>query len=201
MKIFNVINNYDGPASAPTPFPAGDPGTPLWFGVPDSSLMRTGNPFFVPDFDTDFQAFPSIAFRIGRLGKSIASRFASRYLEAVGMGVAVAAVNRLRSLRGQGMPWTPAVAFDRSCIIGNLQPVATLLEMDEILIECGEEAIMYRPASLRESIERIIERISADNTLKNGDLILAGLTPAGLPLRPGTRLTAGNGNLLDTNIR
>lgn len=101
MKIFAVIHNY-GNTSKDSPMGTGDP---AWYEMPDSSILRTGNPFFVPDFDTEFLAFPSICYRIGRLGKSIARRFADRYIDSATVAVAVVASNRLRDLREQGMPW------------------------------------------------------------------------------------------------
>lgn len=205
MKIFNVINNY-GREGADSPFGGiggnGCGETPDWFEVPDSSVLKTRNPFFVPDFDTDFQFFPSIVYRIGRLGKSIARRFAGRYTESVGIGGAIVATGLLERLRAAGMPWTRATAFDRCCILGNLVPIDSLIEMKEVRVECGASEIVYRAEDLRHGIETIIELISADNTLKNGDLVFAGLAPRGLPLKPGTRLTATNANLLlDINIK
>lgn len=188
MKIFAVTNNYNSPESYPSPF---GPGEIDWYELPDSSILRSGNPFYVPDFDEEFRAYPSIAFRIGRLGKSIAPRFASRYIDRIGMGTAVIATSLLKQLRDKGAPWTRATAFDRSLLLGNLEAADALLEKGmNFTMSCGGEKINYDSAYLQEDIDHIISRLSRDNTLKNGDIILAGLTPRGLLLKPGTRLIA-----------
>lgn len=173
--------------------------------MPDSSVLRSGNPFFVPDFDSEFQIFPSICYRIGRLGKSIAGRFAHRYIDAATIAIAVVATPLLKRLRTAGMPWTRAVAFDRSCMLGNLEPIDTFIGCDQLTIKCGNHTLKYDLSSLNQPIERLIEMISADNTLKNGDLILAGLTAKGITLTPGMTLNAHandlNKKLIDINIK
>ena len=120
------------------------------------------------------------------------------------MAVAIVAEDNLSSLRRSGMPWTDAVSFDRSCLLGNLQPIHTLMNKT-VEVSCGENRMIYRPDALRHSIEEIVALISRRNTLKNGDLILAGLTPEGFPLFQGAKLTCrlelSNTNILDINIR
>lgn len=201
MKIFAIIHNY-GPAA---PDSAAGEGETAWYEMADSSLLRTGNPMFVPDFDTEFRAFPSIVLRVGRLGKSIAARFVDRYIDGWTMGAAVIAINRLAALRKAGMPWSAATSFDRSLLLGNLQPIDTFYNNGTIRVECGGEALVYETALLRHAPQALIEMLSADNTLKTGDLILAGLTARGLPLAPGMNLHAATEtdkmNLIDINIR
>lgn len=201
MKIFAVIHNYGEPDAGSH---MGE-GEAMWYDMPDSTMLRSGNPFFVPDFDTEFIAFPSICFRICRLGKSIASRFAYRYIDAWTISVAVAATGVLRQLREAGMPWTKAIAFDRSFMIGNLQPIDTFINYAKFSVSLDNEEMEYDPGKLRQQPGNIIELISADNTLKTGDLLLAGLTPEGITLNPGKRLRIDtnnhNMNLLDINIK
>lgn len=200
MKIFAIINNYGTQETQPA-----ETSTDLdWYDLPDSTLLRSGNPFFIPDLGEEYEAYPSIAIRIGRLGKSIASRFAYRYIDGIGPGVAVMAKGLLAKLRDEGAPWTRATAFDRSLWLGNLQGPDTLSKLDEIEFACGDRTITYRLSSLRTDIAGVIEKVSAYNTLKNGDLILAGLAAEGIKLRPETRMTARidtESNLLDIKIK
>lgn len=202
MKIYAVIRNYDAGGAKSSVFGDGDP---CWYTMPDSSILKTGNPFFVPDFDDRFLAFPSIVYRIGRLGKSISTRFAHRYLDSWTIGVAVVATETLKRLRDRGLPWCEAVSFDRSCLLGNLQPINTLINNEVIRISCGSSEMNYDISDLKKSPYEIIERLSRTNTLKNGDFILSGLTPEGLKLEPGMKLTARhetlNTNIIDINIR
>ena len=202
MKIFAVIRNYPGSGADGGLFGAGGMS---WYELPDSSLSHTGNPFFVPDFDSRFVACPSVAYRIGRLGKSIARRFAGRYLDAATMACAVVAADSLAAARRDGNPWTPAVAFDRSCLIGNFQPLDTFISSGPLTLECGETSTGYDPQALTLPVEAVVEAISATCTLKTGDIILAGLSPHGLPLNIQSRLRAwhnkDNTNAIDINIR
>lgn len=199
MKIFAITNNY--PSAVENIFGNG----PIdWYEMPDSSILRNGNPFFVPDFEEEFALSPSIAYRIGRLGKSISPRFAPRYIDGYTMACAVVAPRLLSALRNAGRPWTRAVAFDRSCILGNLEPIDTLKENETFRLRCGTREYEYRTASLVNGIQELIAMVSADNTLKNGDLILAGLSPEVIPLETDRRLTVSTTsetNIIDINIR
>ncbi|MDE6392306.1 MAG: fumarylacetoacetate hydrolase family protein [Muribaculaceae bacterium] len=201
MKIFAVIHNY----GEENPGALMGEGPVCWYEMPDSSVLRSGNPFFVPDSDTEYIAFPSVCYRIGRLGKSIAARFAHRYIDAATIAVAVVAANRLREARRAGMPWTAATSFDRSCMLGNLTPIETFIEYGPTEIGFGGQTLTYDTALLRLQADRLTEAISADNTLKNGDLILAGLPAEGITLSPGMRIeatdAAHNMKLIDINIR
>lgn len=203
MKIFAVIRNYQPTVAREDPLMGC--GEPDWYEMPDSSILRTGNPFFVPDFDNEFVAFPSLCLRIGRLGKSIAPRFAYRYFDSWTMAVAAVGANTLRARREAGQPWTKAVAFDRSCILGNLQPIDTLINNELSVIECGSYKSIYNITSLLRSPETVLSEISAENTMKNGDLILAGLYNEGIILKAGTHLEITTNKslikLIDINIK
>ena len=51
--------------------------------IPDSAIIKDGKPFFVPDYAEGGIYYPAIAFRVNRLGKNIAPRFACRYYDAI----------------------------------------------------------------------------------------------------------------------
>lgn len=202
MKIFAVIHNYgtESPAG-----PMGE-GETCWYTMPDSTIIHTGNPLFVPDDgQARPEAFISVAWRCGRLGKSIASRFAGRYLQAVTAAAAIVDTARLARLRAAGLPWSPATGADRSCVLGNFLPLSPLEYNGGFRVACGDVTLDYDPARLRLAADRLLPLISDAVTLKTGDIVLAGLTPQGIPLTPGTRLTATDllteTNLIDINIR
>lgn len=202
MKIFAVIHNY---GNSPAEGALAGEGEPICYQMADSSILKSGNPFFIPDFDESFVGFPSIVYRVGRLGKGIAPRFAARYIDAWGIAVAVVATGTLKRLRSHGFPWTEAVSFDRSCLLGNLKPIDTLNNNEVMEIACGDAALSYSPRLLRRPIDEIVSLLSRQNTLKNGDLILCGLTPDGLPLLPDRKLearsTTSETKFLDINIK
>ena len=202
MKIYSFIRTYS-PSEQGDTLMQGH--TPTWYVMPESSVLRSGNPFFVPDFDTEFKAYPSLCLRIGRLGKGIAPRFVSRYIDGWTMSVAVVAADRLRTLREEGEPWTDAVSFDRSCWIGNLQPIDSLINYDAFTIECSHTSAVYTAGNIFPAKEELISLLSRNNTLKNGDLVLIGLLPDGITLTPGTRMHIQSANkdieLIDINIK
>lgn len=177
----------------------------MWYEMADSSILKSGNPFFVPDFDTEFKAYPTVVYRIGRLGKSIAPRFADRYIDAVGPGTAIIAESLLQRLKEAGLPWTRAVSFDRSLLLGNLQPIDALINNKAYEFEISTQKATYSIDNLHADNLHVIAELSQENTLKNGDLILVGLMPVGLNLVPGSKLTARaeslKTNLLDINIK
>lgn len=106
----------------------------------------------------------------------------------VGVGFALDLTRRtLQSqLKGQGLPWERAKAFDGAALCSDFVPLDTPLEelslslhVDGELRQQGDVGLMlYRPDAILESLQRW-------TTLEDGDLILTG-TPAGVgPVRPG----------------
>lgn len=51
--------------------------------IPDSAVGRISQPWFVPDFGSEWRAHLALAVRVGRLGKGIAPRYFDRYVDAV----------------------------------------------------------------------------------------------------------------------
>lgn len=200
MKIFAVTSPEAGRQDG-SPFAGLEAGER--YEIPDSSLLRSGQPFFVPDFADEFRAFPSMVFRLSRLGKGIAPRFATRYYDSVTMGCAVIATDLLGQLRSQGRPWCRAVAFDKCCMTGKF------IQPDEMpaswSIQCGDCSLTYPVENIMAGFGDILADISRDITVKEGDLILASLLPEGITLKQGTRLSvtneANNYKILDISIR
>lgn len=199
MKIFAIIHNYGTPEGS-SPMGEGDM---TWYSMPDSSILRSGNPFFIPNTGSGYEAFPSLCLRIGRLGKSVAKRFASRYIDGWTMAAAVVNTYRLTALRKESMPWAEAVTFDRSCLLGNLQPIDTLKLYDSFEIEHNRIVSNYKTDLLNCKADIIVSAISTDNTIKTGDLILVGLTGQGIRLVEDSKLEirAKELNLLDIKIK
>ncbi|MCM1369978.1 MAG: hypothetical protein NC204_06345 [Candidatus Amulumruptor caecigallinarius] len=207
MKIFAVVNNYlerlgTEPTAGESIFGGGET---AWYEMPDSAVTHTPNPVFVPDTDSDVRLFPSIVYKICRLGKGIAPRFAGRYLGEETLGVAMVCAGRLLRLRRGGMPWTSAVAFDRSCILGNFTAIGTLKECGPVTLTVGSGEFTYDAGALRHTADEAVAMLSAENTLKTGDLIFAALTPDGIPAKTGARLTARLNTpditLIDLNLK
>ncbi len=158
------------------------PTEPVVFMKPESALIRDGKPFFLPDHLGDVHHELEIVLRIGRNGKHIAERFASTYIDRIGLGIDFTARSLQADLKSRGLPWELAKGFDGSAILGDwLSPeewqwptLLTLrLEVNGSIRQVGDtDQLLF-------SFEQIISFVSRYFTLKMGDLIFTG-TPAGV---------------------
>lgn len=99
------------------------PQEPVIFMKPDSALLKDSKPFFIPDFCEQVDYETELVVRISRLGKNIAERFASRYYDAVTVGIDFTARDLQRKFRAEGKPWELCKGFDNSAAIGDWVPV------------------------------------------------------------------------------
>lgn len=99
------------------------PEEPVIFMKPDSALLKDSKPFFIPDFSQQVDYETELVVRINRLGKNIAPRFASRYYDAVTVGIDFTARDLQRQFREEGKPWELCKGFDSSAAIGDFVPV------------------------------------------------------------------------------
>lgn len=181
---------------------------PVWSLISPAGILQGGNPYFVPDFASSFRATPAMAVRIGKLGKGIARRFVSRYVDAVAPATVFIAADRLRILRENGLPWISAISYDRCLAIGRfvqmeydgiIRSECTLsLESEDLSCEVSCSTFCQDPA-----LDMIVESISRDNTLKTGDILLIGISGEGPEVRPGlkARLKINGEDSIGFNIR
>ena len=104
MKIFAIGMNYaehnkslHGTLSKPE--------RPVIFTKADSALLNNGKPFFIPDHLGRIEYETELVVRICKLGKTIPQRFASRYYDAVTVGIDFTAREMQKKLREAGQPW------------------------------------------------------------------------------------------------
>lgn len=180
---------------------------PVIFLKPDSAILRDGKPFFLPDFSQEVHYETEVVVRICRLGKHIAPRFASRYYDAVTVGIDFTARDLQRRFAESGHPWELSKGFDNSAAIGDFIPLADLggdvqnlnfhLDIDGKTVQQGCTAdMLFR-------VDDIIAYVSRFMTLKMGDLLYTG-TPAGVaPVSIGQHLQGyiGERKLLDFYVR
>lgn len=179
---------------------------PTIFMKADSSLLKDGKPFFIPDFSSDVQYETEIVVRIDKLGKNIAERFAHRYYHEVTVGIDFTARDVQSRLRSQGLPWEISKAFDNSAALGTFIPLEEIGEIDRIpfhldingkTVQTGNTSDMLFP------VDRIIAYVSRFFTLKIGDLIYTG-TPCGVgPVHIDDHLEGyiGDRKLLDFHVK
>lgn len=155
---------------------------PVIFTKADSSLIKDGKPFFIPDHLGRIDYETEIVVHISRLGKSIPEQFAHRYYDAVTVGIDFTARDLQKRLREEGQPWEIAKGFDGAAVIGewvdkerflNIQGLHFALDIN------GERRQDGCTSDMLTGIDRLIAYISTFFTLKTGDLLYTG-TPAGV---------------------
>lgn len=180
---------------------------PVIFMKPDSAILKDGKPFFLPDFSQEIHYETEVVVRICRLGKNIAPRFASRYYDAVTVGIDFTARDMQRRFRAVGNPWELCKGFDNSAAVGRFIPLGEaggdVQCLDFRLDIDGQEVQHGNTRDMLFRVDDIIAYVSRFMTLKIGDLLFTG-TPAGVgPVSIGQHLQGyiGGEKLLDFHIR
>lgn len=181
MKIFGIGMNYiqhnkelDGALYKTE--------APVLFTKADSSLLKSGKPFFVPDFMGRIDYEAELVIRICRLGKNIPQRFAHRYYDAVTVGIDFTARDVQQQLREKGLPWDLSKSFDGAAAIGEWVGKDKFLDVQALRFHLdinGQTVQEGFTADMVFGIDEIVAYISQYFTLKTGDVIFTG-TPAGV---------------------
>lgn len=181
MKIFGIGMNYiqhnkelDGALYKTE--------APVLFTKADSSLLKSGKPFFVPDFMGRIDYEAELVIRICRLGKNIPQRFAHRYYDAVTVGIDFTARDVQQLLREKGLPWDLSKSFDGAAAIGEWVGKDKFLDVQALRFHLdinGQTVQEGCTADMVFGIDKIVAYISQYFTLKTGDVIFTG-TPAGV---------------------
>lgn len=155
---------------------------PVIFTKADSSLLKDGKPFFVPDDMGQIDYETEIVVRICRLGKAIPARFAYRYYDALTVGIDFTARDLQKKLREKGLPWEMCKGFDGAATIGEWIPVEKFRDVQSLHFHLdinGNTVQEGCTSDMLFKIDEIIEYISKYFTLKTGDILYTG-TPVGV---------------------
>lgn len=168
------------------------PEEPVIFTKADSSLLKDGKPFFVPDHLGRVDYETEMVVRICRLGKSIPEKFAHRYYDAVTVGIDFTARDLQRRLRDAGQPWDLCKGFDGAAAIGEWIPKEKFLDIQALHFHLdinGKTVQEGCTSDMLFGVDRLISFISQFFTLKTGDMLYTG-TPAGVgPVKIDDHLT------------
>ena len=145
-----------------------------WYFSADSSVSNTGKPFYLPENVGCVTISLSSAIRISRLGKSIASKFASRYYQEIAPAIHFRLPELANQLRKCGLSQDAANSFDKSVIVGEFIPIEGIEKLG--LRVNGNLEASFEFEKLNTNVNDLISRLSIMNTLKIGDLILPGLS-------------------------
>ncbi len=179
---------------------------PTIFMKSDSSLLKDGKPFFIPDFSSEIHYETELVIKVDRLGKNIAERFAHRYYHEVTVGIDFTARDWQRRLRAQGLPWELSKSFDNSAVVGTFIPLSEAGNVNDLSFHLDLNGKTVQEGHTKEmlfSVDQIVAYVSRFCTLKIGDLIYTG-TPAGVgPVHIDDHLQGylGDRKLLDFHVR
>ncbi len=178
MKIFCVGRNY---AEHAKELNNELPDAPVIFMKPPTSLLK-GNEFYHPEFSKDIHYECELVYRICKNGKHIKEQFASKYYDAVTIGIDFTARDLQSEQKKKGLPWEIAKAFDNSAVLSEFVATDTFKNLSSIQFSMQKNGTTVQTGSSSEmifSIEKIISYLSQFFTLQQGDLIFTG-TPAGV---------------------
>ena len=178
MKIICIGRNY---AKHIEELANERPENPVVFLKPDSSILPRKNPFFIPPFSSDVHYEVEVLVKINKVGKHIASRFAHKYYDEIGLGIDFTARDIQQQCKEKGLPWEKAKAFDGRAVIGDFYDKSNfdlenlsfkLFKNDKVVQDGNTKAMLWK-------VDELISYVSQYFTLKKGDIIFTG-TPAGV---------------------
>lgn len=148
--------------------------------IADSALVLHGNPLFLPEFATEWTGVFYLAYRISRLGKSIRTKFAPRYYDAVTVAM------RAMPMDGEFSDGLLG-AFDNCLVAGDWIPLPDPGE--SLLLSIDTQQPLALTAS-QIGIDQTVENISSFVTLKTGDMVMPCCMPFLVPLTVGDSFAA-----------
>ena len=150
---------------------------PVIFTKADSALLKDHKPFFIPDHMGRIEYETELVVRICKLGKSIPARFASRYYDAVTVGIDFTARELQAKLKAKGQPWELAKGFDGSAVIGDWMELDKIkdIQMTRFHLDINGKTVQEGcSCDMLYKVDEIIAYISQYFTLKTGDLLYTG---------------------------
>lgn len=169
------------------------PDEPVVFLKPDSSILKNNKPFFLPDFSANIHYEVEVVIKIGKLGKGITAKFASRYFDEVTLGIDITARDLQKRQAAAGMPWEISKCFDGAAPLGSFVPVTSIMNMRDLDFRLEINGKTVQESNTSDMIfgfNEIIEYVSTFFTLKTGDLIFTGTPPGVGQLHKNDNLVA-----------
>ncbi|MFG6390745.1 MAG: fumarylacetoacetate hydrolase family protein [Candidatus Amulumruptor sp.] len=147
--------------------------------IPDSAVTPSGMPVFLPPFESSWELAIGPAYRIGRLGKNIAPKFAMRYIDGMTLGAWAVPVDLLKELQDNGQPIGLLSTFDGALTLGEWQePLHDML----LTMSIRQTHANWTPDEIR--LGEALQAASRYVTLKTGDVIIPMLSPVHHPIVP-----------------
>ncbi len=148
--------------------------------LPDSVGLPSWRPLFVPDFAAGGVAIPMMALKIGRLGKCVETRFASRYISSTAPAIQIVSAESMECVRGGVTPPQSQLCFDNAVVCGEFTNLHSNPDGDTA--DCGSIRYRFRSSRAGETeVEMVYDKKISEmavalssryNTIKTGDVIL-----------------------------
>ncbi|MDE6098494.1 MAG: hypothetical protein K2G24_06365 [Muribaculaceae bacterium] len=163
--------------------------------IADSAIGRQREPYWT-DTDSDFKYAALICpcYRIGRLGKNIDRRFASRYIDAL----APAALIIPETFADAPMETAEIFLASTNALIPGDDAAADFDNASPLTLSCNGETREFTPC---EFIQEAVPTLSRFMTLKNGDRIIDCSNPIAAGVLPRSTLEACIGNITTLKIK
>jgi len=179
MKIFCIGRNYVEHAKE-----LGNevPDEPVIFMKPKSALLQSHTPFYYPEFSNELHYEGELVLRVSKNGKYVNERHASKYYNAITVGIDFTARDIQAELKKKGLPWEKAKSWDNSAVIGTWKDVTPEILKKPINFSLNKNGTNVQTGITSDMIftfDQIITHISNYFSLNIGDLIYTG-TPAGV---------------------
>lgn len=179
MKIFCIGRNFVEHAKE-----LGNevPDEPVIFMKPKSALLQSHTPFYYPEFSNELHYEAELVLRISKNGKYINEKHASKYYNALTVGIDFTARDIQNELKKKGLPWEKAKAWDNSAIIGKWKDVTPEMLKKPIVFSLNKNGENVQKGTTEDmifSFDQIVTNISNYFSLNIGDLVYTG-TPAGV---------------------
>lgn len=185
-RIFCVGRNYAAHAREMGKDPERDP--PFFFSKPADAVVGDGETVAYPPETSNFHYEAELVVMIGNGGKNISAANALEHVWGYAIGNDLTRRDLQLKAREQGRPWDWGKAFDRSAVIGPVQPVAKVGHIAKAAITLSVNGTIKQNADVADliwSVPEIISILSHSMTLQPGDVIMTG-TPEGVgAMMPG----------------
>lgn len=179
MKILCIGRNY---AEHIAELKNERPDEPVIFSKPDTAVLKHNADFYYPDFSQDVHHEVEILVRIGKEGKSIATEYAHKYINGVGLGIDFTARDIQSKLKEKRLSWELAKGFNGSAVISEFIEPDKLPQLNNLsfsLSKNGERVQQGNSSHMLFPVAELISFLSKYFTLKAGDIIFTG-TPKGV---------------------
>jgi 2-keto-4-pentenoate hydratase/2-oxohepta-3-ene-1,7-dioic acid hydratase in catechol pathway len=177
MKIFCVGRNYSEHAKE---LGNAVPEEPVIFMKPKSALLQANTPFYYPEFTNELHYEVEIVLRICKNGKYVQNKQASKYFNAISVGIDFTARDVQAELKKKGLPWEKAKAWDNSAVIAPWIELTPEMMRKSIRFSLKKNGVVVQQGDTKDmifSFNDIISHISNYFSLNIGDAIFTGTPP------------------------